>query len=170
MVFFDKAYSYSHQFAVWTSNSVYFVTQQKKNALYTVVEALQEQSQIKGKSMVLKEEIIELEYFPEDKDGKRQTMVKATLQLKKVCYLDEKNRYYEFLSNSMERIAEEIVFLYKKRWGIENLFKKMKQNFQLYYFYGKNENAIRTQVWCTFIAQLLMTVIQKMAQTKKPSP
>jgi hypothetical protein len=47
------------------------------------------------------------------------------------------------------------------------LFKKMKQNFQLHYFYGENENAIRTQVWCTLIAQLLLTVIQKMANTKK---
>ena len=43
----------------------------------------------------------------------------------------------------------------------------MKQNFQLHYFYGENENAIRTQIWCTLIAQLLMTVIQKKAQTKK---
>ena len=43
----------------------------------------------------------------------------------------------------------------------------MKQNFQLHYFYGENENAIRTQVCCTLIAQMLMTVIQKMAQTKK---
>ncbi|SDC26920.1 hypothetical protein SAMN05216323_102339, partial [Williamwhitmania taraxaci] len=34
-------------------------------------------------------------------------------------------------------------------------------------FYGENENAIRTQVWCTLIAQLLMTVIQKMANTQK---
>ncbi|SDD25344.1 hypothetical protein SAMN05216323_11156, partial [Williamwhitmania taraxaci] len=31
----------------------------------------------------------------------------------------------------------------------------------------ENENAIRTQVWCTLIAQLLMTVIQKMANTQK---
>ena len=43
----------------------------------------------------------------------------------------------------------------------------MKQNFQLHYLYGVNENAIRTQVWCTLIAQLLLTVIQKIAQTKK---
>jgi len=43
----------------------------------------------------------------------------------------------------------------------------MKQNFQLHYFYGENENAIRTQVWCTLIAQLLLTVIQKIALTKK---
>jgi len=43
----------------------------------------------------------------------------------------------------------------------------MKQNFQLHYFYGENENAIYTQVWCTLIAQLLLTVIQKMAAVKK---
>jgi IS4 transposase len=167
MVVFDKAYNYYHQFAIWTSNSVYFVTRLKKNAVYTVVKTLQENSKVKGKAMVIKEEIIELEYFPEDKNGKRQTKRKEKLQLKKVCYQDEKNRYYEFLSNSLDSTAEEIAFLYKKRWGIEILFKKMKQNFQLHYFYGENENAIRTQVWCTLIAQLLMTVIQKMAQTKK---
>ncbi|MCK4676886.1 MAG: transposase [Bacteroidales bacterium] len=89
------------------------------------------------------------------------------LRLRKVCYQDERNRYYEFLTNSFEITAEEVAFLYKKRWGIETLFKKMKQNFQLHYFYGENENAIRTQVWCTLIAQLLLTVIQKIAQTKK---
>ena len=95
------------------------------------------------------------------------TKEKAKLQLKKVCYQDEQNRYYEFITNSMDSSAEEVAFLYKKRWGIELLFKKMKQNFQLHYFYGENENAIRTQVWCTLIAQLLLTVVQKMAQTKK---
>lgn len=87
--------------------------------------------------------------------------------MRKVCYQDEKNRYFEFLTNNFEITAEEVAFLYKKRWGIELLFKKMKQNFQLHYFYGENENAIRTQVWCTLIAQLLLTVIQKIAQTKK---
>ena len=43
----------------------------------------------------------------------------------------------------------------------------MKQNFQLHYFYGENENAIYTQVWCTLIAQLLLTVTQKIVQAKK---
>jgi hypothetical protein len=43
----------------------------------------------------------------------------------------------------------------------------MKQNFQLHYFYGENVNAIYTQVWRTLIAQLLLTVIQKISQAKK---
>jgi hypothetical protein len=117
--------------------------------------------------MVIKEEIIELEYHPENDKGKKITNQTKTLRLRKVCYQDEKNRYYEFLCNNFEITAEEIAFLYKKRWGIELLFKKMKQNFQLHFFYGENVNAIYTQVWCTLIAQLLLTVIQKMAMTKK---
>jgi IS4 transposase len=158
---------YYHQFALWTTKSVFFVTRIKKNAVYSVIEVLQEHKKQQGRAMVLREEIIEIEYSPEDENGKKKTKEKRTLRLKKVCYQDEQDRYYEFISNSMESSAEEIAFLYKKRWGIELLFKKMKQNFQLNYFYGENENAIRTQVWCTLIAQLLMTVIQKMAQTKK---
>lgn len=167
MVVFDRAYNYYHQFALWTSKSVFFVTRIKRNAVYTVIETLREHEKEKGRAMVLREEIIEIEYSPEDEKGDRQANQRKTLRLKRVCYQDEQGRYFEFITNSMESTAEEVAFLYKKRWGIELLFKKMKQNFQLHYFYGENENAIRTQVWCTLIAQLLMTVIQKMAQTKK---
>jgi IS4 transposase len=60
-----------------------------------------------------------------------------------------------------------MAFICKKHWGIVIKFKKMKQNFQLHYFYGENVNSIYTQVWCTLIAQLLLTVIQKMANVKK---
>ena len=167
MIVFDKAYNYYHQFAVWSQKRVFFVTRLKTNAVYTVIEINRVHYRKKGKAKVLRDEIIEMEYHPEDETGKRQMKVLKQLRLRKVCYQDEKNRYYEFLTNSFEITAEEVAFLYKKRWGIELLFKKMKQNFQLHYFYGENENAIRTQVWCTLIAQLLMTVIQKIAQTKK---
>ena len=87
--------------------------------------------------------------------------------MRKGRYQDERNRQFEFLTNNFDIWAEEVAFLYKKRWGIEIMFKKMKQNFQLHYFYGENANAIYTQVWCTLIAQLLLTVLQKQAQTKK---
>jgi len=167
MIVFDRAYNYYHQFALWSQKHVFFVTRIKKNAVYTVVEVMRVHYRKKGQAKVLRDEIIELEYSPEDENGKRQLKIKKKLRLRKVCYQDEKNRYYEFLTNNFEITAEEIAFLYKKRWGIELLFKKMKQNFQLHYFYGENETAIRTQVWCTLIAQLLMTVIQKMANTKK---
>jgi len=167
MVVFDKAYNYYHQFALWTQKQVFFVTRLKKNAVYSVIEVKGRHYCKKGQAKVLSDEIIELSYHPEDKAGRQQTKITKKLRLRKVCYQDERNRYYEFLTNNFEITAEEVAFLYKKRWGIELLFKKMKQNFQLHYFYGENETAIRTQVWCTLIAQLLLTVIQKMAQTKK---
>ena len=167
MIVFDKAYNYYHQFALWTQKKVYFVTRMKKNAVYTVIEVKRTHYRKKGQAKVLRDEIIELEYHPEREDGKQDLKTKLTMRLRKVSYQDEQNRYYDFLTNNFEISAEDVAFLYKKRWGIEILFKKMKQNFQLHYFYGENENAIYTQVWCTLIAQLLLTVTQKIAQAKK---
>jgi len=167
MIVFDKAYNYYHQFALWTQKQVYFVSRLKTNAVYTVIEIKRVHYRKKEQAKVLRDEIIELEYHPEGSDGKIQMKITKRLRLRKVCYQDERNRYYEFLTNNFDIEAEEVAFLYKKRWGIEILFKKMKQNFQLHYFYGETENAIRTQVWCTLIAQLLLTIIQKIAQTKK---
>jgi len=167
MIVFDKAYNYYHQFALWTTQQVYFVTRMKKNAVYTVIEVKRSHYRKKGQAKVLKDEMIELEYHPETEDGKQDMKTKLKMKLRKVSYQDEQNRYYDFLTNNFDIEAEDVAFLYKKRWGIEILFKRMKQNFQLHYFYGENENAIYTQVWCTLIAQLLLTVTQKIAQVKK---
>ena len=159
MLVFDKAYNYYKQFAKWTDANIYFVTRQKDNAVYEVLETVMECELQNEKAGVSKEEIIVLKY----KDGKQEKQLK----LRRICYRDEKNRNYIFICNNFIITAEEIALIYKKRWGIEILFKKMKQNFQLHYFYGENENAIRTQIWCTLISQLLLTVIQKIANTKK---
>src|SRR5690554_5294732 len=131
VVVFDRAYNYYHQFALWTNQHVYFVTRLKKNAVYNVVEVLRKHYRKSGQAKVLSDEIIELKYNPEDEHGKKQTKITKKIRLRKVCYQDEKNRYYEFLTNSFDITAEEVAFLYKKRWGIEILFTKMKQNFQL---------------------------------------
>jgi hypothetical protein len=158
-IVFDKAYNFYRQFATWTNNNIYFVTRQKSNAIYKIIETIVNTASIRNKAMVYKVEIIEVSYKFNDEI--------KTLKLKRVCYRDEKNRHYVFISNNLTLDAYEIALIYKKRWGIELLFKKMKQNFQLHYFYGENENAIRTQVWCTLIAQLLLTVIQKKLGTQK---
>ena len=54
-----------------------------------------------------------------------------------------------------------VVAIYKLRWEIELLFKQLKQNFPLKYFLGDNENAIKIQIYCALIVNLLFTVIQK---------
>lgn len=55
---------------------------------------------------------------------------------------------------------EIIIDIYRQRWQIELLFKQIKQNFPLRYFYGESENAIKIQIWVTLIANLLLSVLQ----------
>ena len=167
MIIFDRGYNDYHQFAAWTEQQVYFITRLKRKSSYKVKKVKNTHDRKKNRAMVLREEIIRFIYHPEKENGKQDIKTNLKLKLRTVGYQDEQNRHYDFLTNNFDIPAEEVAFLYKKRWGIELLFKKMKQNFQLHYFYGENENAIYTQVWCTLIAQLLLTVTQKIAQTKK---
>ena len=55
---------------------------------------------------------------------------------------------------------ETIVAIYRRRWQIESLFKQIKQNFSLRYFYGERANAIKIRIWVTLIANLLLSVLQ----------
>ncbi|MDL2309006.1 IS4 family transposase, partial [Bacteroidales bacterium OttesenSCG-928-C03] len=160
MIVFDKAYNHYFQFSKWTNQGVNFVCRLKENAAYEVQEVLFERT-LNGKEHgVTKEEHIHLKY----KEGKK---TKRTLCLRKVDYVDEKGRKYQFIANNWEITAEEVAFIYKKRWSIELVFKKMKQNFQLHYFYSETENGIKTQVWCTLIAHLLLMVLKAKTKTAK---
>jgi hypothetical protein len=163
MVTMDKAYNFYKQFAEWTEEGVFFVTRQKKNAKYEVVETLYECPQSdkddKKKACVLKEEHIHLTY----KDGKS---IKS-LCARRVTYRGDEERIYHFISNNWDITAEEIALIYKYRWTIELVFKKLKQNFQLHFFYSDTENGIKTQIWCTLIAHLLFNVIRRLSETKK---
>ena len=61
----------------------------------------------------------------------------------------------------MELDPNDIILIYRKRWEIELLFKQLKQNFPLRYFYGESENAIKIQIWISLIANLLLSVMQR---------
>ena len=65
------------------------------------------------------------------------------------------------LAMSGSHPRHDIVLIYRRRWQIESLFKQIKQNFPLRYFYGESSNAIKTQIWVTLIANLLMTLLQQ---------
>lgn len=159
MIVFDRAYNHYHQFAKWTEQKVNFVCRLKKNAVYQVQEVVFEQDLLNDQAGVLSEEHIHLA-FKEDKQEK-------TLCLRKVTYRDDKGRMYAFITNNFDISREEVAYLYKLRWNIELLFKKLKQNFQLHYFYSETENGIRTQIWCTLIAQLLLQVLRVKSESKK---
>jgi hypothetical protein len=159
MIVFDRAYNHYLQFAKFTQNQINFVCRLKKNAVYEVIQELFCQTQNDTGFGVLKEEHIHLKYTDEKQE--------KTLCLRKVTYRDEKGRIYEFITNNFEISNEEVALIYKIRWQIELLFKKLKQNFQLHYFYSETENGIKTQIWITLIAQLLLMVLKTKSKTKK---
>ena len=159
MIVFDRAYNHYFQFAKFTEDKINFVCRLKKNAVYQVEQELYGQNQSDSGFGVLKEEHIHLKY----RDEKQE----KSLCLRKVTYRDDKGRLYEFITNNFEISNQEVALIYKIRWQIELLFKKLKQNFQLHYFYSESENGIKTQIWITLIAQLLLMVLKAKSQTKK---
>ena len=81
-----------------------------------------------------------------------------------ITYVDIRRgraKLVSLLTNDMEMEVEDIVAIYRKRWEIELLFKQLKQNFPLRYFYGESANAIKIQIWVTLIANLLLMVMQR---------
>lgn len=65
------------------------------------------------------------------------------------------------LTNNFELSVEDLEEIYKRRWAIETLYKQLKQNFPLHFFYGDSINAIQIQTWVVLIANLLCTIISK---------
>lgn len=150
---FDRAYVDYLQYAKWTKQSIHFVTRLKDNAVYQGLEDLDILDDCS--TSYIKDEKISIRYKDEQK-------IEQTLILRRVVYYDEeKKRLLQFLTNIFDMSTQEIGQLYKLRWQIELLFKQLKQNFPLKYFLGDNENAIKIQIWCTLIANLLFTVIRK---------
>ena len=149
---FDKGYNDYKAFRKFSDNNTGFVTRIKDNAVYDTIENHELDEDIH--SGVEKDEIIELTI--------KENNTESPLKLRKVQFYDRNlKRRFEFITNLFEMRADLIAAIYKLRWQIELLFKQLKQNFPLKYFLGDNENAIKIQIYCALIANLLMTVIQK---------
>ena len=73
---------------------------------------------------------------------------------------------FQFITNNTKLSPATIASIYQKRWQIEILFKRLKQNYPLKYFLGDSENAIKIQIWCALIADLLIKLIKAKADRK----
>lgn len=149
----DRAYIDYEKFEQLTQRGVIYVTKMKKNLKYTILSDTMYQTP-EG----LMEIRIQNVEFVKQKKGGETIHHKSRI----ISYVDVKKRkLISLLTNDMESDPEEIVAIYRQRWEIELLFKQMKQNFPLKYFYGESANAIKIQIWVTLIANLLLMVMQK---------
>jgi hypothetical protein len=157
---FDKAYNVYEQFSKWSTQKIWFVTRMKDNADFHVTKVLIDKTKKKNAKGVLKEQYITVAV-------KQNGTVVQRLKLRRVSFKTDEGKTYVFVTNNFTLPANQIATIYKNRWMIELLFKQIKQNFPLRYFWGESSNAIKMQVYCVLIAQLLMVVIRKKASTKK---
>lgn len=149
----DKAYVNYKVMRNWTENDITWVTLFTPSLKYEILEE-KTISQYQEKMGVTSDAVILL---GNPKTKSRNPLQKARL----VRYYDEAGqREFIFLSNNLQYSPLTIADIYKQRWGIETLFKRVKQNFQFHNFLGDNENAIKIQMWCTLIADLLINIVK----------
>jgi Domain of unknown function (DUF4372)/Transposase DDE domain len=145
----DRGYNDYALFGKWTSQSVYFVTRMKENALYEVVGA----KKLSKNRNILKDELIEF------KDPKARE--KCPYPLRRIEVFDpDKKEVLVFLTNHLALGASTIASIYKERWQIELFFKALKQNLKIKTFVGTSANAVKIQIWTALIAMLILRFLQ----------
>ena len=160
VVVMDKGYNNYEQFRCWTQAHITWVTRLNRAAVYRRLcsRPVSEQQQAAGGRGDYEIEL-----------GNPKTAAKTPLQKARLVlfYHAATKREFQFITNDLTYGAATIADIYKKRWQIELLFKRVKQNFQLHYFLGDSENAIKIQLWCTLIADLLLKIVKDKADKTK---
>lgn len=141
----DMGYTDYLQFALWTRAGIFFVTRQKENAAYQVVE----ERPIPKNRNILKDQIIEFTGYYARKN--------CPHRLRRIKVWDEENqRTVALLTNHLKFGATTVAAIYKDRWQIEIFFKAIKQNLKIKTFVGTSRNALLIQIWTALIAILLL--------------
>jgi hypothetical protein len=145
----DMGYTDYRLFGRWTQEGVYFVTKQKDNARYEVVE----QREAPKNRNILKNEIIRLTGY--------SAQLNCPYYLRRIEVWDEENdRVIVLLTNHLGFGSTTIAAIYKDRWQIEIFFKLIKQNLRIKTFVGTSPNAVLTQIWTALIAILVLKYMQ----------
>ncbi len=145
IVAMDMAYTDYDLFADWTQRGVFFVTRQKSNAVYKVIE----NRPLPQNRNILSDEIIRY--------TGPITKTKCPHPMRRVVVWDSENeREIVLLTNHLDFGATTIAAIYKDRWEIELFFKALKQNLKVKTFVGTSENALMIQIWTALIALLLI--------------
>lgn len=149
IVVIDRGYTDYALFSKWTSDGVFFVTRQKSNAKYRVVE----KRPVPKNRNILKDQLIEFTgYYSEQK---------CPCRLRRIEVWDKKNeRLIVLLTNHYKFGATTISAIYKDRWQIEIFFKTIKQNLKIKTFVGTSPNALMIQIWTALISILILKYIK----------
>jgi hypothetical protein len=159
-VVFDKAYINHTRFLQWAQQKITWVTRQRVDASFTIEQhnTVSEQSALAG---VQADHMIIM-------GRPSNRLITPLVKARRICYKDApSNKEFVFITNDMLAAPQQIADIYKRRWQIELLFKRIKQRYPLRYFLGDNENAIRIQIWCMLICDLLVQIVMKIVNQRR---
>ena len=149
IVAIDMGYTDYALYSRWTDDGIFFVTRQKGNAAYRVVE----ERIIPKNRNILKDQVIELTGYYARKD--------CPHHLRRVEVSDDENgRTFVLLTNHLTFGATTVASIYKERWQIEIFFKAIKQNLKIKTFVGTSKNALLIQIWTALITILLLKFLR----------
>jgi hypothetical protein len=152
VVVFDLGYLNHSIYNQWTREGVFWVTKLQPRAVKQILEDRQVSEYHRSKG-VISDQRVRLGH-----PAKHIEKVDCRL----ITYRDPSTgKLFRFITNHLKWSPLTIAGIYKRRWQIELLFKRIKQNFLARYFLGDNENAIRIQILCMLIADLLLIVFTK---------
>ena len=148
----DKAYNDYKWFADLTQTGIFFITRQKRNAIYRVTE----RRNVNKKQGLCSDQTIRL------------TSIKGQEcphPLRRIGYRDpETKKHYVFLTNNFKLSPKTIADIYKDRWQIEIFFRWIKQNLKIKAFIGNSRNAVMTQIYVALIAYLLLYLFKYLSK------
>ena len=144
----DRAYNDYGWYYRLTQQGTHFVGRMKSNAVYEVIENKETNAE-----HILKDQVIRLRSVKAKKD--------CPINLRRITIVrEEDDKVLSFITNDLDRTAQQIADLYKARWQIELFFKWIKQNLEIKRFFGRSENAVKIQVLTAMIAYLLLRLAQ----------
>lgn len=143
---FDKGYVNYSKWEEWSNKGVFYLTRLNENAKLDILTGQPEHVSDYADGGIVADQIVQM----------------GTSQARVVTYKDfVTGNVLKFITNLMDCQPETIAYLYKCRWSIELLFKRLKQNFELTTFYSDSQEGIKTQIWIALIANLIFTVIHR---------
>ena len=151
-VIMDMGYRNFKQFNQWTKENITWVTRLHPYVSF-IVKSRNKVNQKQKRCGVSSDVIIRMGA----EESKAEKVVCRRIRFRS----PETNKTFYFITNDLTSKASDIAATYKKRWSIELLFKRLKQNMPLKYFLGDNQNAIKIQIWCALITDLLFQVVKR---------
>ena len=152
----DRGYTAFDRLYQIHKSKAFFIIRAKDNLNFSRISSAPSEN----KSGVICDQIIRLNGYYANKD--------FPVRMRRIKFYDAENdRLLIFLSNNFELKATEIAQLYKHRWKIELFFKWIKQHLKIQSFWGRSENAVKTQIWIAISVYVLVAIAKKKFQLKQ---